>query len=86
MFFTLIFGDNFNFWFMQTVFAMKVVEILQKVRILWRKQVFVYIDEDFANNKGADQPAHTHSLISALIICSFESIISRLATSKISSF
>ena len=23
----------------------------------------------FANNKGADQPAHLHSLISAFIIC-----------------
>ena len=23
----------------------------------------------FANNKGADQPAHSHSLISAFVIC-----------------
>ena len=39
-----------------------------------------------ANNKGADQPAHTLSLISAFVIPLLESIISRLASSKISSF
>ena len=37
------------------MFAMKVVEenfrqLLQKVLCLWRKQIFVYIDEDFAIN------------------------------------
>ena len=35
---------------------MKVVEenfrqLLQKVLCLWRKQIFVYIDEDFAKNR-----------------------------------
>ena len=40
----------------------------------------------FANNKGADQPAHPRSLISAFVICLLESIISRLATSEISIF
>ena len=40
----------------------------------------------FANIKGADQPAHTRRLISAFIIRLLESIISRLATSKISNF
>ena len=29
----------------------------------------------FANNKGADQSAHSHSLISAFVIGLFESII-----------
>ena len=38
----------------------------------------------FANNKGADQPAHPRSLISAFVICLLESIIYKLATSKIS--
>ena len=33
----------------------------------------------FANNTGADQPAHLCSLISALVIHLLESIISRLA-------
>ena len=38
------------------------------------------------NNKGADQPVHLRSLISAFAICLLESIISRLATSNISIF
>ena len=37
-----------------------------------------------ANNKGADQPAHPHSLISACGICLLKSIISILASSEIS--
>ena len=39
-----------------------------------------------ANNKGADQPAHPRSLISALVIRFLESIISKLATGEISIF
>ena len=39
-----------------------------------------------ANNKGADQPGHPRSLISDFVILLLESIISRLATSEISSF
>ena len=38
------------------------------------------------NNKGTDQPAHRHSLISAIVIPLFESIISKLAISKFSMF
>ena len=40
----------------------------------------------FANKKGADQPAHQHSLISTFAIHLLESIISRLSMSKISIF
>ena len=40
----------------------------------------------FANNKGADQPAHTRSLISAFVIHLLESILSKLATSEVSIF
>ena len=40
----------------------------------------------FANNKGADQPAHPDSLNSALVIRLLDTIISRLATGKISTF
>ena len=40
----------------------------------------------FANNKGADQPAHPRSLISAFIICFLETTISKLATSESSIF
>ena len=39
-----------------------------------------------ANNKGPDQPARLRSLISAFVIRLLESIISRFATSKLSSF
>ena len=38
----------------------------------------------YANNKGADQPAHPRSLISAFVVCSLDSIISILAIAKIS--
>ena len=42
----------------------------------------------FENNKGTDQPVHPHlhRLISAFVILSLESIILKLATSKISIF
>ena len=40
----------------------------------------------FANNTGADQPAHPRSLISALVICFLKSIICKLATGGISIF
>ena len=40
----------------------------------------------FANNKGADQPAHPGNLISAFVIHLLESIISKLATSEFSIF
>ena len=39
-----------------------------------------------ANNKGADQPAHTRRLISAFVIRLLEGIISKLASSEISIF
>ena len=37
----------------------------------------------FANNTGADQPAHPRSLISAFVIRFLKSVISKLATSEI---
>ena len=40
----------------------------------------------FANNKGADQPAHPRSLISAFVIHCLESTISKLTTCEISTF
>ena len=40
----------------------------------------------FANNTGADQPAHPRSLISAFVIRFLESIICKLATGDISTF
>ena len=40
----------------------------------------------FANNTGADQPAHTRSLISTFVIRFLESIIYKLPTDEISIF
>ena len=40
----------------------------------------------FANNTGADQPAHPRSLISAFVIRFVESIICKLGTGEISIF
>ena len=37
----------------------------------------------YANNKGADQPAHPRSLISAFVVCCLDSIIPLLAIAEI---
>ena len=42
------------------------------------------LSSGFANHKGADQPAHMRSLISAFVIRFMESTISRIATNEIS--
>ena len=47
-----------------------------------RKPVFAL---PYMNNKGADQPAHPHSLISAFVVCCLNSIIPRVSISEISS-
>ena len=39
----------------------------------------------YANNKGVDQPAHQHSLISTFVVCCLDSIIPLVSISKISS-
>ena len=44
-----------------------------------RKSVMPY-----ANNKGADQPAHPHRLISAFVVPNLDSIIPLVSISKIS--
>ena len=40
----------------------------------------------YKNNKGADQPAHPRSLISAFVVRSLDSIISLVSRSEISRF
>ena len=44
------------------------------------------LSSGFANNKGADQPAHQPRLISALVIRVLESFICKLSTGEISIF
>ena len=40
----------------------------------------------YANNKGADQPAHPRSLISPFVVCCLDSMICILAIPKVSRF
>ena len=40
----------------------------------------------YANNKGADQPAHPRSLISTVVVCCLDSMICILALPKVSRF
>ena len=42
----------------------------------------VYLSSGLVNNKGADQPVHPLSLISAFVFRSFESMVSRLSVVK----
>ena len=42
-------------------------------------------DMSYANNKGADQPAHLRSLISAFIVRCLDSVMSLVSVTKISS-
>ena len=39
----------------------------------------------YANNKGADQPAHPRSLISAFVVRCLDSVMSLVSVTKISS-
>ena len=39
----------------------------------------------YANNKGADQPAHPHSLISVFVVRCLDSVMSLVSVTKISS-
>ena len=44
------------------------------------------LSSGLANTKGADQPVHTHSLITAFVIRELERMLSRPDSSKISHF
>ena len=61
--------------------------ILNKYDIIKLFTIWALMGENlssgFANNKGAELPAHPHSLISTFSIRLLESIISKLATSKV---
>ena len=67
----------------------KVFEILEhlsnkKATIKWAStRYFKTCLRGFANNKGTDQPAHMHSLISAFVVRLTESIMSRHSASEI---
>ena len=61
-----------------------------KFQFVWVHNNWAYTRENlssvFANNTGADQPVHPHSLISAFDIHLLESKVSELVTSEFSIF
>ena len=73
----LKFGKNFVF---RSVYLYTPCPNLQPEKFTeGTNMTSVYLSSGLVNNKGADQPAHPHSLISAFVFRSFESIISRLS-------
>ena len=46
---------------------------------LYMSHVMRILFKPYANNKGADQPAHPRSLISAFVVCCLDSIITSRA-------
>ena len=56
-----------------------------EMKIIWARHEKTCLP-GFANNTGADQPAHPRSLISAFVIRGLQSTISKLATREISFF
>ena len=54
------------------------------VKTIWPTSCKKALFLPYANNKGADQPAHLRSLISTFVVRCLDSIISILAMSKIS--
>ena len=70
------------------IFGVQSSKILPFIRkevmdIIWALKTCL---RRFANNTGADQPAHLCSLISAFVIRVLENTISKLATREISFF
>ena len=59
----------------------KVQEDIKQIEPRHEKNLFL----PYANNKGADQPAHPRSLISTFVVRSLDSIISVVSVSEISS-
>ena len=50
----------------------------------WENLLVPYVNNNvpYVNNKGADQPAHPHSLISVFVVCCLDSLIPKLAKYK----
>ena len=76
-------GNFSNFEKVEGAFCFRCVFLSNKLYEPRREKT---LSSMFVNNKGADQPAHQRSLVSAFVICLLEIMISKLATSKISIF
>ena len=68
-------------WSGSTLFTYRNISLKIKWATSWENQFMPYV-----NNKGADQPAHPHSLISTFVVPCLDSIIPILAKSKVSRF
>ena len=79
---------------MNALFVLKVWYLsLSRNIIVWRKKNVLYVFKwatwwenlfmPYANNKGADQPAHSHSLISTFLVYCLDSIIPLVCISEI---
>ena len=71
---------------MQRVIAIFQAIAIFQVKMIYGPQWEKTCLQGFANNTGADQPAHPRRLISAFLIRVLESTISKLATREISVF
>ena len=69
--------------FVYDIFFVFITPLFTKVSkvILW-VSAQENLSSVFANNNSANQPVHSHRLISAFVICLFECMISKLAPSK----
>ena len=80
---TVVFSEQYHFVKSRLISTVVLIS-LQRLKIwaLTRETCL----RGFANNTGADQPAHRRSLISAFVTPFVESIICKLATGEISIF
>ena len=65
------------------IFPWKYRAVLMRINkwvMSWENLFMIY-----ANNKGADQPAHLRNLISTFVVCCLDSLISLVSISEISS-
>ena len=70
------FPNRWSFSYLK--FTKYVTNIIDEPTIIDEENLFM----PYANNKGADQPAHPRSLISAFVVRCLDSIIHTLAKSK----
>ena len=87
MAFSKFYADQDPHWFSITrgIHINNEISLLRvKIRILAGMQENLFLG--FANNKGADQPAHLRRLISTFVIRFSENLISKFATGEISIF
>ena len=72
----------------QGLFWVKIERFAHSLlKIALKSVLFVHLSHNMrkpvyaiANNKGADLPAHPHSLISAFVVCCLDSLILQVST------